>query len=323
MASLKFADKVVWITGASSGIGRCLALEFAKQGANVAVSARRVERLTEVVKEIEQLGRKAVAVPCDVTDEQAVKAAVEQVVQSLGKMDVAIANAGLGISGRIEDLSAEDWKRQLDTNVIGAALTARYALPELRKTKGRIALIASVAAMITTMKSGAYSASKAALRVIGQTLSMEIHGSGVSCTTVHPGFVESEIAQVDNQGVYDPAREDRRPKGLMWTGEQAAKVIVRAVYKREREFVFTRHGQLGAFLGQHMPGLVHFAMTFRKPNMASLSAISEFSCQDWWQQRMVGPSCGGAMPTTNPASHHDWWGVPATRIGFELRQFLQ
>ena len=110
-------------------------------------------------------------------------------------------------------------------------------------------------------KTGAYTASKYALRAIGQTLSMELAGSGVTCTLLHPGFVESEIARVDNDGKHHPDREDKRPRQLMWPADRAARAMVDALHARKREMVFTGHGKVGAFLGQHMPGLVHLALT--------------------------------------------------------------
>lgn len=257
----RFAGKVVWITGGGSGIGRSLALEFAREGADIAVSGRRADRLASVVSEVEALGRRATAIVCDVTSEDDVKRAAGTVAATLGHMDVAVANAGFSVTGRIEKLDAGDWRRQLETNVIGAAMTARYALPLLRKTKGRMVLVGSVAAMLPAPGVGAYCASKYAVRAIGQTLAIELAGTGVSCTTVHPGYVKTEIAQVDNSGRLDPSREDRRPGKLLWSPEDAALAIVGAVHRRQREFVFTAHGKLGAFLGRHMPGLLHFAMS--------------------------------------------------------------
>jgi len=256
----RFRDQVVWITGGGSGIGRTTALRFASEGAKVAVSGRRAERLESVVDDVGRMGGEAVAVPLDVTDEAAVEAAVELVVERFGQLDVALANAGFSVAGPVAALSAEDWRRQLDVNVVGAALTARYALPALTETKGRIGLVGSVAAFLCAPKLAAYNTSKFAVRALGMTLSAELHGSGVSCTTVHPGFVESEIAQVDNEGHYDPDREDRRPKKLMWTSEEAAIEIVDALAKRKREHVFTRHGQLGAFIGQHFPRVAHLML---------------------------------------------------------------
>jgi NAD(P)-dependent dehydrogenase (short-subunit alcohol dehydrogenase family) len=258
---MAFREKVVWITGGGSGIGRAMALEFADRGAHVAVSGRRLDRIEAVADELRERGTSALAVACDVTDEEAVEQAVTAVVEHFGSLDVAVANAGFAVAGRVSKLSAEDWRRQLDVNVVGAALTAKYASPELVKTKGRLAIIGSVAGTISVAGTGAYSASKYAVRSLAQTLALELHGDGVSVTLVQPGFVKSEIAQVSNEGVHNPNRKDRRPSRLMWETEDAARVIVRAIHRRKREFTFTAHGKLAAFLGTHLSGLVHLALT--------------------------------------------------------------
>ncbi|MBW2459667.1 MAG: SDR family NAD(P)-dependent oxidoreductase [Deltaproteobacteria bacterium] len=259
--SRDFSGQVAWITGGGSGIGRATALELGRRGASVAVSGRRTDRLAAVVGELEAAGAEALAVACDVCAEDQIEAAVQAVVDHFGKLDVAVASAGFSVAGKVADLKAADWRLQLDTNVIGAALTARHALPHLRKTGGRIGLIGSVVSFLCQPKLGAYSASKFALRAIGQTLALELHGTGVSCTTIHPGFVDSEIAKVDNAGQFDPTRTDRRPQKLMWSADQAAVEIVKALHKRKRELVFSAHGKVGAFFGQHLPGLAHLVMT--------------------------------------------------------------
>lgn len=266
----RFEGKVVWITGGGSGIGLAIAVECAEQGADVAVSGRRKDRLDEAVVAVEAAGGNGFAVPCDVTNEAQIKAAVKRVVDKFGKLDVAIANAGFSVGGKIIDLSAEDWRRQFDVNVVGAAVTCRHALPELAKTGGRIGLICSVSGMLASPGFAAYTASKYALRAIGQCLSMELHGTGVSCTLVHPGFVESEIAQVDNQGQFDPNRKDKRPAKLMWKAEPAARVTVRAIHRRKREFVFTGHGKFGAWLGRHVPSVAHLAFKGGSKDKSSL-----------------------------------------------------
>ncbi|MDH3200212.1 MAG: SDR family NAD(P)-dependent oxidoreductase [Myxococcales bacterium] len=260
----RFENQVVWITGGGSGIGRALALAFAEEGATVAVSGRRRERLELVVTEIVGNGGKALAVPCDVTDEASIERAVRQVVETLGRLDVTVANAGFSVAGKIAKLSAEDWRRQLDVNVIGLAMTARYSIPHLMEHSGRLVLVGSVASMLATPGVGAYSASKYAVRAIGQTLAVELHGTGVSCTTIHPGFIESEIAQVDNRGVFDASREDTRPQKLMWPADRAAKAMIDAIAARKREHTFTGHGKVGAFVGRHLPGLVHLGLTRAK-----------------------------------------------------------
>jgi NAD(P)-dependent dehydrogenase (short-subunit alcohol dehydrogenase family) len=249
----RFDDAAVWITGGGSGIGKALALEMARQGARVAVSGRREDRLRAVVEALEASGRPALAVPCDVTEEAQVAAAADRVAEAFGGLDVAVANAGFSVGGPVETLTAEEWRRQLDVNVVGAALTAKHALPYLRERRGRLALVGSVAAFLGLGRSAAYCASKAALRALGQSLSVELAGSGVTCTTLHPGFVESEIGQVDNAGVYRPEREDRRPRNLMWSAEDAARVMARAIHGRAQEQVFTGHGRAAAFFAQHFP----------------------------------------------------------------------
>lgn len=254
----KFADKVIWITGGGSGLGRAMAEAFAREGGRVAVSGRRADRLEEVVDALTAAGAEAIAVPCDVTAPEQVEAAVATVLEAWGQLDVAIANAGFGVGGAFESLSAADWQRQMAVNVVGLTTTARCALPALREARGRLVLIGSVAAYLPLPKSSAYSASKAAVRSIGGSLSVELAGSGVTCTTIHPGFVESEISQVDNQGRHHPDREDRRPSQIMWPADRAAAVMLRAIHRRRREVVFTGHGHFAAFMGQRLPRLTHW-----------------------------------------------------------------
>ncbi|MCY0992646.1 SDR family NAD(P)-dependent oxidoreductase [Nannocystis sp. ILAH1] len=252
----QFHGQVAWVVGATAGIGRAMAREFARRGADVAVSGRRQERLAEVVAEVEGLGRRALAVPCDVRRDDEVAAAVQTIVAHFGRLDVAVANAGFGVIGRVEDLTADDWQRQFETNFFGALSVVRHSLPALRRTGGRLGLVSSVSGILASPRVGAYAASKFALRAVGLTLAMELRGSGVSCTLLNPGFVSTEIGQVDNQGQFEASRQDKRPAALMWTADDAARVMVKAIAARKREYTFTAHGKLGVFLGMHFPGLM-------------------------------------------------------------------
>ena len=252
-----FSNKTVWITGGGSGIGLACAREFASRGATIVVSGRREQPLVEAVRELDSRGQRGISLPCDVTDDKSVQGALDRILSETGQLDVVLANAGFAVGGPLERISTEEWRRQLDVNVVGLASTVRYALPHLRQTRGRIGLVASVAAYLTPPGSGAYAASKAAVRAIGDAWSVELAGSGVSCTTIHPGFVESDINRVDNEGVFHPDREDRRPSILMWKTEDAARVMVDALGRREREFVFTAHGKIFARLARHAPAVTH------------------------------------------------------------------
>ncbi len=226
----------------------------------MAVSARRADKLEALAATLRGRGTQALAVPCDVCDEAALREGARAVVAGLGALDIVLANAGCSVVGRVEELTAADWRRQLDINLVGAALTAKHALPYLRETRGRLALTGSVAGFMSAPGWGAYHASKYALRALGQTLSAELAGSGVTCTTLHPGFVDSEIMKVDNRGVLDPSLPDERPALLRWSAEDAARVMVDAIVRRKRELVFTGHGKVAAWVGMHLPSLMHTVM---------------------------------------------------------------
>jgi NAD(P)-dependent dehydrogenase (short-subunit alcohol dehydrogenase family) len=249
----RFSGLHAWITGGGSGLGRALALELARQGAAVAVSGRRVANLDETVRQIEAAGGRGLAAPCDVTDPASVDAARDGILEAFGGLEVVVANAGYAVGGRVESMPIADWRRQFEVNVIGLVITVQSAMPALKQSQGRLVLIGSVAGFIGTPKGGAYSASKHAVRGIGNTLFLELNGTGVSVTTIHPGFVQSEIAQVDNQGQFDPDRKDKRPKNLMWKTEDAARVMARAIARRQREYVFTGHGKLAVWASQLFP----------------------------------------------------------------------
>jgi len=257
----QFTDKIVWITGAGSGLGKAMALALGKQRAKLALSGRRKGPLEELRSSLETMGAQALCVPCDVTQEEQIQAAIETITAKWNGLDIVIANAGFSVSGSFETLSAEDWSRQFQVNVIGLTQTVRYALPLLKERKGRVVLIGSVASIVYAPKAAPYCASKAAVHSIGETLALELYGTGVSCTTIHPGYVESDIARVDNQGIFHPDAPDKRPAKLMWKSEDAARVMLRAIAKRKRIYVFTWHGKLGAFLGRHIPGIVHWIQT--------------------------------------------------------------
>ncbi|MEN2415351.1 SDR family NAD(P)-dependent oxidoreductase [Flavobacterium mesophilum] len=259
MANAK--EDVIWITGASSGIGKSMAFEWTRLGYKVVLSSRRKELLDQVAEEIRLSDGKALVVACDIMQETAIENAVQEIIKEWGRLDVVIANAGFGVFGSIEKLTAKDWNRQLQGNVTGLALTVKYALPHLKKNKGRIGLVGSVAAYLPNPNVGAYGASKAAVNSIGQTLQVELMGTGVSCTTMHPGFVVSEIARIDNDGIWHPDEPDPRPSKLMWPTEKAAKVMVRAVLNRKRNYVFTGHGKLAVWLQGWFPGVMRSIMS--------------------------------------------------------------
>src|SRR5437899_7096570 len=128
----RFPDAVVFITGASSGIGAALARRFAREGAAVALTARRVERLHELATELTTAGARVVVTPCDVTVDEEVERAMARARQALGRVSVVVANAGFGVVGRVDRLTLEDYRRQFETNVFGVLRTVYAGLDDLK-----------------------------------------------------------------------------------------------------------------------------------------------------------------------------------------------
>jgi len=257
------AGLVVWITGASSGIGRALAVQMASRGATVAVSARRVERLSELVDELNAKGQEARAFPCDVTNRAAVFSVAAQIADAIGRIDVVVANAGFGVQGAFIDVTPDAWKRQMDVNLFGVIWTLQAAIPYLIKTKGRAAVISSISGLLAFANTSAYSASKFALVGLCNSLYQELHASGVSVTNIMPGFVHSEITQVDSKGVFHEAWKDPRPSSLVWSAESAAKKITHAIMRRKREAVITGHAKVAAFMVRFLPALTYWLLARR------------------------------------------------------------
>jgi short-subunit dehydrogenase len=251
-----FSGRSVLITGASSGIGAALALEWARQGADVALAARRVDRLDALARDCQAVGARAVVIPCDVTRDGDCEQAVARTRSALGRIDVVVANAGFGVMGAFEKLALEDYRRQFETNVFGVLRTAHASLAELTATRGRLVVIGSVSGHVASPGASAYAMSKFAVRALSEALRAEWRGRGVSVTLITPGFVDSEIHQVDNRGVHHPDSPDFVPRWLRMPTDRAARLIVRAAARRRREVVITGHGKVAVFLKRHVPWLV-------------------------------------------------------------------
>jgi short-subunit dehydrogenase len=255
-----FAGQVVLITGASSGIGAALARELARRGADVALAARRLERLEALAAELEALGRKAVVSACDVTRDGDLERAVAATHARLGRVTVAIANAGFGVAAPVERLTLDDYRRQFETNVFGVLRTIYATLDDIKQSRGRIAVVGSVSGHLAMPGSSAYAMSKFAVRALAHSLRHELARHGASVTLVSPGFVDSELRRVDNRGVLHPDAPDAIPRRLRMTTDRAARQIADAVARRRAEAVITLHGKLAVFLQRHTPALVSAAV---------------------------------------------------------------
>ena len=228
-----WADKVVLITGASSGIGRGLALELARRGAKLGLVARRKNILDEIVLEIgtgkngnAQSG--VLAIPGDVQDAGSMRAAAERLQSEFGRVDVLIANAGIGISNDAAELDAGKLANVINVNVLGAANSVAAVVPDMVKRRsGQLVVISSLAAYRGLPKSAAYCASKAAVSAMFESLRLDLQPHGIDVTIIHPGFIKT------------PLTAGRQAK-LPWLQElePAVKKIVTAIEKRKKSYAF-------------------------------------------------------------------------------------
>jgi NADP-dependent 3-hydroxy acid dehydrogenase YdfG len=201
MRRTNIADKVVVITGASSGIGESTAKLLAQQGAKVVLGARRKERIDAVVKEISAAGDKAIGFPVDVTKRAEVEALVKGAVDSFGRVDVMVNNAGIMPIAPMAALKVDEWDRMIDVNLKGLLYGLAAVLPIMLKQKqGHIINMASVFGIKVFAPGGTvYCATKSAVRALTEGLRMELHSQNIRCTMVSPGAVATELAESSSE----------------------------------------------------------------------------------------------------------------------------
>lgn len=192
--SQNIANKVVVITGASSGLGKAAARHLSAAGAAVVLGARRLDRIEALVKEIEASGGKALAVTTDVTDRSQVQALVDAAVKAYGRVDVMLNNAGLMPHSLLDRLKVDDWDRMIDVNIKGVLYGIAAVLPLMERQKsGHIINVSSVAGHKVGPGGAVYSATKHAVRVISEGLRQEVKAYNLRTTIISPGAVATEL----------------------------------------------------------------------------------------------------------------------------------
>lgn len=256
-----FSGTVTFITGASSGIGAALALEIARRGGDVALAARREERLKEAAAGIEKLGRRALPLKCDVTAEGDLERAVEHAISHFGRIDYAVANAGFGVAGPADSLGIEDYRRQFETNVFGVLRTVKAVRDSLAASRGCLAITGSVNGFVSLPGTSAYAMSKHAVHGLAEALRHEFKPLGVAVVLIVPGFIETEIRRVNNFGALRAGARDKVPRWLRMPAGTAARQIASAMRGRVKVRVITFHGKAAVFLKRHFPWLLDFVIS--------------------------------------------------------------
>jgi NAD(P)-dependent dehydrogenase (short-subunit alcohol dehydrogenase family) len=231
----RISDSVVVITGASSGIGRATAIAFAEEGASVVLAARREEPLLEVAAACEAAGGRALAIPTDVTDEEAVKELARRATEHFGRIDVWVNNAAVGVFGRFEETPPEVYRRVIETDLFGTIYGARAALPYLRE-QGSGVLInnASMVAKVAQPYTSAYSISKHGVRALGESLRQELLLDGardIHVCTVMPATIDTPFFR--HAANYTGRGAKAMPP--VYPAEKVAKTIVGCAERPRRE----------------------------------------------------------------------------------------
>lgn len=192
--------KVAVITGASSGLGADAARAFAENGANIAILARRKEKLESLKDSLKDTGVNILPVACDVTDEENVKSAIGEVIKEFGKIDILINNAGIAVRGTVDEMDTTEWQKSIDTNLNSIYYTCKYVLPHMKEAKyGKVVNIASVNAVISDkyppFLRHSYNATKAAVVGLTRAIAASHSQYGITCNAVGPGLFESEMTE--------------------------------------------------------------------------------------------------------------------------------
>jgi NAD(P)-dependent dehydrogenase (short-subunit alcohol dehydrogenase family) len=250
------AGKTVLITGAARGIGAALARKAATRGARVALAGLEPELLAKVADE---LGPEHLWVECDVTDAEALKAAVQRTVDTFGGLDIVVANAGIAPLTTVATASARALARTIEVNLIGAMLTAHAALPEVAKRRGHILLVSSAAAFTVLPGMSAYCAAKAGLERFGDALRLEVAHRGVTVASAHPTWIDTDLVR-DTEDALPTFKETRRqlpgPLGAYTSVGACAEALVDNLETRRRRVFVPRSVGVVSALRQVITGAV-------------------------------------------------------------------
>lgn len=258
---MSFKGKTVVITGASSGIGAASCIEFAKRGANLALVARRKEKLEELEKTLAEFGISTLVCECDVSDKSQVKKMGSQVMEKFGRIDVLVNNAGFAIYGAVSDLTIEEIESQMQTNYFGMVYCTKIFLPKMLEQKsGHVVNVASVAASFGLPGIASYCASKFAMLGFSEGLKHELKGTGIGVTVVSPIMVKTSF--------FDHRSFEHMPKysPTALSAKTVAKAIVSAASSSRLEIIVPPAIRCAVWVKQTFPYVINpiLGSIFRK-----------------------------------------------------------
>lgn len=249
-------DKVVVITGASSGIGKALAAEFGRNGSKIAITGRNKEALAETAQWLERQGIEVLSVQADVAVEADNQRMAQEVLNRFGRIDVLINNAGISMRALFEEVDLEVVKKVMDINFYGALYATKYCLPSIMENKGSVVGISSIAGYRGLPARTGYSASKFALQGFLEVLRTEMLHKGVHVLTACPSFTTSNIRSRSLTRDGSSQGESPRDEQNMMSAEECAARIYRATVKRKKILIMTRLGIMTVWMNKLFPTLM-------------------------------------------------------------------
>lgn len=248
-------DKVVVITGGTSGIGRALAATFGNRGSKVFITGRNQEALDKTVAELSDEQIIVRGILADSASEADNIRMVETVIAEAGHLDVLICNAGISMRALFEEVTMDAFRRVMDINFYGTVYATKYALPHLLASKGSLVGISSINGRRSTPARSAYSASKFAMEGLLETIRTEVMDRGVHVLSVCPGFTASEIRKKALNAAGEQQMNSPREESKMMTAEEVAELVYRAITHRKRDLVITLQGKVAVWLNKLFPSL--------------------------------------------------------------------
>jgi short-subunit dehydrogenase len=253
-------NKVIIITGASSGIGKATAIRFAKSGAKLVIAARSLDKLEEARQEILKTGAEVLAVKADVSIESDCINLIDQTILKFKQIDVLINNAGISMRALFNDSDLSVIKNVMDINFWGSVYCTKFALPYILKEKGSVVGISSIAGFVGLPARTGYSASKFAMHGFLNALRNENLENDLHVLIACPGFTASNIRNAALKADGTSQGESPREEGNMMSAEEVAAHIYSAILNRKEEIILTSEGKIARFLSKFLPKTINRAV---------------------------------------------------------------
>jgi short-subunit dehydrogenase len=249
-------EKVVIITGASSGIGKACAIRFAKENVAIVIAARNTENLRVTAEELKPYTPYVLQVACDVAKKEDCERLIEETINAYGRIDVLINNAGISMRALFNEMDVEVLEKVMNINFYGTVYCTKYALPYLLKSKGTIVGVSSIAGFVGLPARTGYSASKFAMQGFLEALRTENLKTGLNVLIACPGFTSSNIRNTALSADGNAQKESPRDESKMMTSEEVAEEIYKAVAKNKQRLILTFEGKMAVFLSKFFPKLI-------------------------------------------------------------------